>query len=168
MKELKKFIINGNTYIITDESAVIFDDVQNLTDEQKMQACTNIGAAMAKDVENEIDRLDGLIAAVGGSGDGTGGSTIVVDDALDENSTNPVQNKVITQVVAEVAQLLAGLSPDAALDPASTHPVQNKVICEQLDLANAALEQIVAMIPTETAINALIDAKLGVIENGTY
>ena len=60
------------------------------------------------------------------------------------------------------------ITVDSALNPNSTNPVQNKVICEQLIQANTVLGQLQASIPTEAAINALIDAKLGVIENGTY
>lgn len=57
---------------------------------------------------------------------------------------------------------------DDALDAESTNPVQNKVICAQLDQANIVLGQLAASIPSDDHINTLIDAKLGVIENGTY
>ena len=60
------------------------------------------------------------------------------------------------------------ITVDSALNPNSTNPVQNKVICEQLAQANTVLGQLQASIPTESAINALIDAKLGVIENAAY
>ena len=60
------------------------------------------------------------------------------------------------------------ITVDAALDLNSTNPVQNKVICEQLAQAEVVLQQLQASIPTEAQINALIDAKLGVIENGSY
>jgi len=99
--------------------------------------------------------------------DGSGGS-ITVDSALNPNSTNPVQNKVIVALVGEIEQMLMGLTPDAELSESSTNPVQNKVIYAQLVQAQAALEQILRMIPTDTHINSLIDAKLGVIENGAY
>ena len=44
MSELKKLIINGQEYTITDSGAVAFDEAQTLTDEQKAQARENIGA----------------------------------------------------------------------------------------------------------------------------
>lgn len=44
MSELKKLIINGQEYTITDSGAVAFDEPQTLTDEQKAQARENIGA----------------------------------------------------------------------------------------------------------------------------
>lgn len=170
MNELKKLIINGETYIITDEGTVAFDGAQALSAQQQLQARQNIDAASATDMENEIDRLDSRIEALASAAPGTGGTggSIIVDAALDLTSTNPVQNKVITELFLEAQTALAALTPDAALDATSTRPVQNKVICQQLDMATQTLEQIVAMIPTEAAINALIDTKLGVIENGTY
>lgn len=72
-------------------------------------------------------------------------------------------------VAVQWSPLEAGsVTVDDALDAASTNPVQNKVICEQLDQAGIAMGQLAAAIPTDDHINALIDAKLGVIENGTY
>ena len=130
-------------------NAVLYTE-QNLTATQKAQARQNIGAAAV------------------GEGVGSGGGSITVDDALNPNSTNPVQNKVITSLVGEINQILAGLTPDAELSPTSTNPVQNKVIYAQLEQAMVALQNILNAIPTDAHINALIDAKLGVIENGAY
>ena len=170
MNELKKLIINGETYIITDEGTVAFDAAQALSAQQQLQARQNIDAASATDMENEIDRLDSRIEALASAAPGTGGTggSSIVDAALDLTSTNPVQNTVLAELFLQAQAALEALTPDAALDAESTRPVQNKVICQQLDMATQTLEQIVAMIPTEAAINALIDAKLGVIENGTY
>lgn len=144
------------------EEAVLYT-AQTLTEEQKLQARQNIDAASATDMENEIDRLDERISNIG-----TGGGSITVDSALDMSSTNPVQNKVITQVFLEAQTALEALTPDDALSETSTKPVQNKVIYAQLVQANTVLQQLAASIPTEASINALIDAKLGVIENGAY
>ena len=167
MNQFKKLILNGNTYIVTDESAVAFDESQSLSDTQKEQARKNIGAASAADVENEINRLDSRIDDIASANPGTGGS-ITVDSELSTTSTNPVQNKVITELFLEAQTALAALTPDAALDATSTRPVQNKVLAQLFAEAQTSLGQIVGMIPDETDINALIDAKLGVIENGTY
>lgn len=57
---------------------------------------------------------------------------------------------------------------DSELSTTSTNPVQNKVIAKLFADAQTSLEQIVRTIPGETEINALIDEKLGVIENGYY
>ena len=172
MKELKKLIVNGDTYIITDEGTVAYDTAQALSAQQQLQARQNIDAASATDMESEIDRLDSRISAIGSGDPGTGGAAITVDSELSPTSENPVQNRVITQLFLEAQATLAGLTPDAALDAESTRPVQNKVICEQWAASEATLaqtfEQIVAMIPTEDGISALIDTKLGVIENGAY
>lgn len=43
MKEIKRLVIDGETYIITDEGAVAFDAEQSLTEDQKAQARANIG-----------------------------------------------------------------------------------------------------------------------------
>ena len=55
MSELKKLIINGQEYTITDGGAVAFDEPQTLTDEQKTQARKNIGAApMIVTITNDV------------------------------------------------------------------------------------------------------------------
>lgn len=107
--------------------------------------------------------LTGAVASGGGgSSSGTtpsgSGGTIDVDDALSLDSTNPVQNKVITAALAGKAstatatQSAAGLMSaadktkldgveaganktvvDAALDASSTNPVQNKAVKAALD-----------------------------------
>jgi hypothetical protein len=68
-----------------------------------------------------------------------GGSSVTVDTELSETSENPVQNKVIAKALSDFA-----------------------------DEAGTALQQLAQTIPTDDHINTLIDAKLGVIENGTY
>ena len=53
----------------------------------------------------------------------------VVDDRLNENSKNPVQNKVVTEKLAEKV----GFSDvDSALSDTSENPVQNKVLASLL------------------------------------
>lgn len=61
---------------------------------------------------------------------GIGYSDPVVDDRLNENSKNPVQNKVVTEKLAEKV----GFSDvDSALSETSENPVQNKVLAAILN-----------------------------------
>lgn len=61
---------------------------------------------------------------------GIGYSDPVVDDRLKSNSKNPVQNKVVTEKLAEKV----GFSDvDSALSDTSENPVQNKVIAALLN-----------------------------------
>ena len=66
----------------------------------------------------------------------------------------------------------ASITVDSELSDTSENPVQNKVIVQEFGAAFqevfAALTQVEEAIPTEATINALIDNKLGVIENGSY
>lgn len=107
--------IRGNVVGTTLRPDKALVKATNLTEEEKAQARANIGAAAY--------------------GEGGGGGSITVDSELSATSTNPVQNKVITSVLAQ---------------------------------AEATLGQLAASIPNDDHINALIDAKLGVIENAAY
>ena len=61
---------------------------------------------------------------------GIGYSDPVVDDRLNGNSKNPVQNKVVTEKLAEKV----GFSDvDSALSDTSENPVQNKVLAAILN-----------------------------------
>ena len=71
--------------------------------------------------------------------EGGNGASITVDTELSTTSENPVQNKAVAQALSDFA-----------------------------DEAGTALQQLAQTIPTDDHINTLIDAKLGVIENGTY
>lgn len=66
----------------------------------------------------------------------------------------------------------ASITVDTELSTTSENPVQNKVIAQALsnfaDEAGTAFQQMAEAIPTDDHINSLIDAKLGVIENGSY
>ena len=57
---------------------------------------------------------------------------------------------------------------DSELSETSENPIQNKVVATAFGEAYQVLQNIASLIPTEDSINALIDEKLGVIENGTY
>lgn len=66
----------------------------------------------------------------------------------------------------------ASITVDSELSETSENPVQNKAIVAYLatlvEEFSTALSQLSQTIPTDEHINTLIDAKLGVIENGTY
>ena len=57
---------------------------------------------------------------------------------------------------------------DSTLSATSTNPIQNKAVAQKFSSLEADVDRIEGAIPTDTYINTLIDAKLGVIENGTY
>lgn len=61
----------------------------------------------------------------GGGGGGTG-ATITVDSALSSSSTNPVENRVITNALAEIE----GGTVDSALTSGSTNAVESRAIYE--------------------------------------
>lgn len=99
------------------------------------------------------ERLSALEQGGGGS-PGGGSVSITVDSALSETSTNPVQNKVITEAISNKQDKLqagtgiiingniisstggggssSSITIDSALSTTSTNPVQNKVIAEAL------------------------------------
>lgn len=135
--------------------------------------------------------LTGAVASGGsGSSSGTttsgGGGTIDVDDALSLDSTNPVQNKVITSALAKKAgtavatesanglmsaadkKKLDGIADganktvvDAALDAGSANPVQNKAVKAALD--NKADKTALDAKADKTALNAKLDKTGGTL-----
>ena len=62
----------------------------------------------------------------------------------------------------------ASITVDSEFSETSENPVQNKVITAAMKEALEVFAEVYSAIPTTDSINALIDAKLGVIENGTY
>lgn len=89
--------------------------------------------------------------------------TMLVDAMFDINSTNPVQNKVITTRINEHAakfddiyskiENIPTITIDTALSTTSTNPVQNKVITaktQEIELSVANLTSIVNEIPIIT------------------
>ena len=136
--------------------------------------------AKAADVEmpdgTRLDAFKGGVTSVNGQ---TGAVTITVDSALSATSTNPVQNKVITAYFNNAVQTLEQLQAsiptiDTTLSKAGQAADAGAVGAVLLE-ANTAMEQmaqaidkVAGSIPTDTYFNSLIDAKLGVIENGSY
>lgn len=87
MSNIQKIKINGQEYILEDAGAVRFADTQTLTAEQQALARENIGAVSAADIVS-----------------------VTVDDALDAESVNPVQNKVIYGGFMELANAYTALN----------------------------------------------------------
>lgn len=79
---------------------------------------------------------------------------ITVDDALSTDSTNPVQNKVITEALNEVTK--SGVYVGGGEMPDGYNV--------QIDISGDATTGLV----TVAEVQAMIDASLGVIENGSY
>lgn len=141
-----------------------------------------------------LSDFKGGVTSVNGQ---TGDVTITVDDALYQDSTNPVENRVVALAIADFEQMVdqctelvndfnndlgdhgrrisaleqsggTSITVDSEFSETSENPVQNKVITAAMGEAIGALQTIVGTIPTDDHINSLIDTKLGVIENGTY
>lgn len=129
-------------------------------------------------LQEEIERLK-----AGGVGGG-----YVVDDELDENSENPVQNKVITIVFNEAladiesqfADVYAAIPPaitvDDKMDYNSTNPVQNGVVMRKMadigstasmasSAAAAAHDRIYELETTAGNINTALDAIIAIQES---
>ncbi len=81
-----------------DLQAVRYSSNQNLTDSQKIQARANIGAAPSDLSVNGITLgTDGIIV-------------LAYDTALDSNSSNPVQNSVLSNKFTEVDTSIAAIN----------------------------------------------------------
>lgn len=87
----------------------------------------------------------------------------VVDSELSETSENPVQNKVVTQSFNGAMALL-----ETDVYPNLLPVVGADDLGKVLAVVNGAWTPMLLNIPTDDHINSLIDAKLGVIENGSY
>ena len=96
--------------------------------------------------------------------------TMLVDAMFDINSTNPVQNKVITTRINEHAakfddiyskiENIPTITIDTALSTTSTNPVQNKVIASHINTINDSIKLIgntvssIPIITVDTVWNA--------------
>lgn len=92
-----------------------------------------------------------------------GGSSITVDTALSETSENPVQNKVITTNFNNARNTL-----QYDVIPKLLPTVSAADNGKALAVVDGAWKPLAVSIPTTADINALIDAKLGAIENASY
>lgn len=85
-----------------EQDSVLYTS-QTLTEAQQTQARDNIGASS---INASVTDETLIINGYGGSGGGSGGGTsITIDSALSTTSTNPVQNKVITATINNLAKI---------------------------------------------------------------
>ena len=84
-----------------------------------------------------------------------------IDNALDENSTNPIQNKIITGALAEVDERLTTLEEGGA----STSGINDAVIYYLQKVLESALFKTDASMDIQTLINAL-KGQDGIIRDG--
>lgn len=91
------------------------------------------------------------------------GASITVDSELSETSENPVQNKVVTENFNGAMQILQN-----NVIPHLLPVVGAEDLGKVLAVVNGEWTPMLLTIPTDEHINSLIDAKLGVIENGSY
>lgn len=82
---------------------------QNLSDDDKLQARTNIDVMSSQEVSTAIQNAH-----------------VSVDESMSNTSTHPVQNKVIKKYVDDHTVV------DSTLSETSTNPVQNKVITKAM------------------------------------
>jgi hypothetical protein len=112
-----------------------------------------------EETNNKLDVDFGETQLVSG-----GGGYVKVDTSLSESSTNPVQNKVITQKILELENSIPDeVVVDTELSTESENPVQNKVVAEALG------EKLDKFVPKSTARELLVAYKNanGKIEYGT-
>lgn len=110
------------------------------TSEQLSQIATNVA-----NIANKVDKVNGkglstedytTVEKTKLAGIETEANKTIVDSALSDSSTNPVQNKVVTEKLAEKV----GFSDiDTALSTTSENPVQNKVITAVIGDINSVL-----------------------------
>lgn len=88
-----------------EQDSVLYTS-QTLTEAQQTQARDNIGASSINaSVNDETLVINGYGGSGGGSGGSGGGTSITIDSALSTTSTNPVQNKVITTTINNLAKI---------------------------------------------------------------
>lgn len=83
-------------------------------------------------LNENFDKIDSKIAEVSGQ--------TVVDSAMSESSSNPVQNKVVKQYIDSKAFNggSGSVTVDASMSDTSTNPVQNKIVKAYVDSKTAA------------------------------
>lgn len=138
---------------------VILDASTGMAFVQNADTNAYIERTFVKTINGVGPDANGNVLVAGGGG----GATITVDSELSETSENPVQNKVVTANFNGAMQILQSqVIPN--LLPAVTEADNGKALVA----VNGVWTPVAVSVPTDEHINALIDAKLGVIENGTY
>lgn len=107
------------------------------------------------------------------------GTSVTIDTTLSQEGQAADAKAVgdaFTQAASEIEGALEGLAATIpAVDPTLSNEGQaadakavGDLFAKATEDINGAMQTLAGAIPTDDHINALIDAKLGVIENGTY
>ena len=100
------------------------------------------------EIEERLGMVDSMVKSVNGQ-------------MPDENGNVEIPtNGSASEVVIDTTLSKAGQAADAK--------AVGDLFAKATEDINGAMQTLAGAIPTEDSINALIDAKLGVIENGTY
>lgn len=148
-QDLANYKTTVNSYLATIQSNT--NRIVNLE-----QRCTSLSSAIQTNL-NSINGLANRITALEQN-------SRTIDKQLDRNSTNPVENKAITERILELAdeisQASGSVTIDDALNNASKNPVENRVI-------TAALTRIEGLIENDSD-NKLEPAYYDNSENDAY
>ena len=94
-----------------------------------------------------------------GNGGGGSGSTITVDAALSSSSTNPVQNKVITNTLNSLSEQIPVV--DSAVTSASTNAVESQAVYLEIHGETASTQLEVSTAVTEYYFTYFISSNFG-------
>ena len=179
---------NGNVELDVGSDIVVVDNLGSGDSNAALSA--RMGGVLKTKIEDDVSALNaqlqpqinqrvktvngvapdenGNVNVEGGSG---GGIAVETDPTVPAWAKQP---KKPTYTASEVGALPASTviptvpTVDSALSATSTNPIQNKAVAQKFSSLEADVDRLEGAIPTDTYINTLIDAKLGVIENGTY
>ncbi|MBO5435881.1 hypothetical protein J6A31_08815 [bacterium] len=121
---------------------------QSLSDDEQLQARTNIGAASGSD----LDALSTLVGEkpvseqIDEALTELGDLSITTDSTLDTASENPIQNKVVATEIGTLNQRIDDISitTDSELNTTSENPIQNKTVAEKFEAIEQAIDNIEA------------------------
>lgn len=137
---------DGNVEVSSSDPVVIVDDL--VTVDSTMALSARMGAVLREKIDDDVLTLQNDTAAK------------LAKRVQTVNGVKPDANGNV--------EVGAPVTVDSELSATSENPVQNKVIFGMVFEFSETLQLLQADIPTDAHINDLIDAKLGVIENGAY
>lgn len=189
MSEIKKLKINGQEYTITDGGAVVFDEAQELNEEQKEQARENIGAGSGVYVlgegETEADVPEDVDVLIDPNGD-----PLDISQPLIVTVTDGVANHTAREIIDHI--LAGGTAVSYWYIDSETYVFSfdggyfyeddeteawvvfrcgfpNSDNTDQLIIDyDGSTTYYGIYSPTHSEVLSLINKQLGVIENGSY
>lgn len=141
-----EFVLTGGTgQVLSAKEADHATEADNATTATNATTADSAISAVSADKATKADQVGSAITTVleGFNEDADGkltykGESIVeVDDALDEESENPVQNKVIAEALKHVS-----IDVDDEMSETSENPVQNKVITKAISDIEDTIEEL--------------------------